>query len=246
MTDKNIQLKDLDDNYLYPKTKSSIVLNNDGDSLGDVEAGAQVNKIEKITLNGVELSIVDKSVSITTDESDYSISKQDTAEDGYASTYCLTKDGTQVGEKINIPKDMVIQSGSIATCTAADSPVSGYVAGDKYIDFVIANSDNQHLYILVSDLVNTYTAGTNIDITNNTISVTGTVESSVKATQDGSGNVITSTYATKAEIPDVPANVSAFTNDAGYLTEHQSLDGYATETYVTNAISDLITYEELA
>lgn len=28
-------------------------------------------------------------------------------------------------------------------------------------------------------------------------------------------------------IPTVPANVSAFNNDVGYLTEHQSLDGYA-------------------
>lgn len=37
--------------------------------------------------------------------------------------------------------------------------------------------------------------------------------------------------------PTIPSNVSAFTNDAGYLTEHQSLAGYATEQYVTNAIS---------
>lgn len=33
-------------------------------------------------------------------------------------------------------------------------------------------------------------------------------------------------------IPVVPTNVSAFTNDAGYLTSHQSLDGYATEQWV--------------
>jgi hypothetical protein len=33
-------------------------------------------------------------------------------------------------------------------------------------------------------------------------------------------------------IPTVPTNISAFTNDAGYLTEHQSLDGLATENYV--------------
>ena len=49
-------------------------------------------------------------------------------------------------------------------------------------------------------------------------------------------------------IPTVPVNVSAFTNDAGYLTQHQSLEGYAlksdiptieglaTEEYVDNAI----------
>ena len=34
------------------------------------------------------------------------------------------------------------------------------------------------------------------------------------------------------EIPEVPTNVSAFTNDAGYLTEHQSLDNYALESEI--------------
>ena len=43
-------------------------------------------------------------------------------------------------------------------------------------------------------------------------------------------------YALKNEIPVVPENVSEFTNDAGYLTEHQSLDGLATEEYVDEAI----------
>ena len=38
------------------------------------------------------------------------------------------------------------------------------------------------------------------------------------------------TKANKTEIPTVPTNVSAFTNDAGYLTEHQSLDNYYTKT----------------
>lgn len=38
------------------------------------------------------------------------------------------------------------------------------------------------------------------------------------------------------QIPTVPTNVSAFTNDAGYLTEHQSLDGLATESYVDDAV----------
>ena len=38
----------------------------------------------------------------------------------------------------------------------------------------------------------------------------------------------------KPTIPTVPTNVSAFTNDAGYLTQHQSLAGYATEQWVEN------------
>ena len=35
----------------------------------------------------------------------------------------------------------------------------------------------------------------------------------------------------------IPTNVSAFTNDAGYLTEHQDLSDYATEDYVDEAVS---------
>lgn len=43
-----------------------------------------------------------------------------------------------------------------------------------------------------------------------------------------------SNYATKAEIPTVPTNVSSFNNDVPYLTEHQSLSDYATEQWVQN------------
>ena len=42
--------------------------------------------------------------------------------------------------------------------------------------------------------------------------------------------------ANKSEIPTVPTNVSAFTNDAGYLTEHQSLDNYYTKTEVNSSL----------
>lgn len=43
----------------------------------------------------------------------------------------------------------------------------------------------------------------------------------------------------KPTIPTVPSNVSAFTNDAGYLTSHQSLTDYATKAYVDDAIADI-------
>ena len=55
------------------------------------------------------------------------------------------------------------------------------------------------------------------------------------------------TKANKSEIPTVPTNVSAFTNDAGYLTEHQSLNNYYTKSEidgivgnVNNALSEII------
>ena len=58
-----------------------------------------------------------------------------------------------------------------------------------------------------------------------------------------------SSYALKTELPTIPTKVSAFENDAGYLTEHQnlsayalkseipSIEGLATETYVDEAIA---------
>ncbi len=42
----------------------------------------------------------------------------------------------------------------------------------------------------------------------------------------------------KPTIPTVPTNVSAFTNDAGYLTEHQSLDDYYTKSEVDTELAD--------
>lgn len=42
----------------------------------------------------------------------------------------------------------------------------------------------------------------------------------------------------KPTIPTVPTNVSAFTNDAGYLTEHQSLSDYYTKSDVDTELSD--------
>lgn len=41
-------------------------------------------------------------------------------------------------------------------------------------------------------------------------------------------------FAKKTEIPSVPTKVSAFTNDAGYLTQHQSLADYAKKTELPN------------
>lgn len=44
----------------------------------------------------------------------------------------------------------------------------------------------------------------------------------------------------KPTIPTVPTNVSEFTNDAGYLTSHQSLADYSTTSEMTNAINSAI------
>ena len=46
---------------------------------------------------------------------EYTCEKLTTAESGYAASYAIKKDGVQVGATINIPKDMVVSSGTVET-----------------------------------------------------------------------------------------------------------------------------------
>lgn len=50
----------------------------------------------------------------------------------------------------------------------------------------------------------------------------------------------------KPVIPEVPTNVSAFTNDAGYLTEHQSLTNYYTKSQTDNLLNGKVNTGSLA
>ncbi len=99
---------------------------------------------------------------------EYSITKQGTAESGYLATYQLTKGGSPVGEKINIPKDFLVNSADILEVEEADQPYDGAEVGDLYIDFVVnsKNADDTatHIYLPVNELVDVYTGGNGIEV----------------------------------------------------------------------------------
>ena len=82
---------------------------------------------------------------------EYSIVKAADAGD-YAAVYNLTKDGAVVGASINIPKDMVVESGSVVV-----NP-EGQAEG-TYIKLVLANATNDTLYIPVDSLIEYVTSG---------------------------------------------------------------------------------------
>lgn len=94
------------------------------------------------------------------------VEKQTTAESGYAATYVIKQGSSssksQVGVKINIPKDFLVKSGEVKTVGATGAKTAqelgtGYTTGDKYIDFTINTKENdgtdEHMYINVKDLV---------------------------------------------------------------------------------------------
>lgn len=74
----------------------------------------------------------------------------------YAAIYHLTKDGTNTGAAINIPKDLFVKEGKIV-----DNP-TGQPEG-KYIELTLQNQ-TAPIYINVADLVDAYTAGNGIEI----------------------------------------------------------------------------------
>lgn len=88
--------------------------------------------------------------------------------------YTLSQGGTEIG-KINIPKDMVVQSGSVVKGTfAPNGSFTESASGkDTALKLVIANSTDV-VYINVKDLASIYTGGTTADITV-TVSDTGVI-----------------------------------------------------------------------
>lgn len=91
----------------------------------------------------------------------YTIVKDDNSGD-YSAVYHLqtTSGGTtvNVGAAINIPKDMVVQAGSVVTKTAAGD----WGPAGTYIELVLANADGDRLYIKVDDLIEYVTSGSQV------------------------------------------------------------------------------------
>lgn len=160
----------------------------------------------------------------------YKIVEQETADTGYFKTYKLQANGTDAASsvKINIPKDFVVKDAAVRTCETADTPVTGLVPGDKYIDLTVNTVDAStetgatHLYIAVKDLVSAYTSGNGIAIdANNAISVvTGDglqINSTTKAVEVKTGVGVQINTTTKA-IDVVPQTTGAGSPDVGGLT----------------------------
>ncbi len=113
-----------------------------------VTAGGEPNVITAVKVNGTALPIADKAVDIGVPG--YTIEKA--ADSGeYAAIYQLKKDGVAAGPAINIPKDMVVQDGSVVT-----NP-EGQAAG-TYIKLVLQNVE-EPLFIDVGGLIEYVTSG---------------------------------------------------------------------------------------
>ena len=87
-----------------------------GNTTTSVGTGTNSIQIPQLTVDeyGHVTAASDETISITIPAApEYSIVKDETSTD-YAAVYHLTKDGTNTGATINIPKDMMVQSGTVS------------------------------------------------------------------------------------------------------------------------------------
>ena len=154
-----------------------------------------------------------------------SVVKQATAETGYASSYYVTVDGTQVGAKINIEKDKMLRSVSVETVGAtptSEETAAGLVTGDQYILMVVQTVDNDgttNLILPISDMFDLQTA----DESTLTLSSSGVF--SIK-TGGVTSTQLASNAVTTAKITD--ANVTADKLASNAVTTAKITDGNVT------------------
>ena len=160
----------------------------------------------------------------------------------FSAVYHLTKDGVNVGSAINIPKDMVVSSGSVETFISGKLP-SGVTTPGTYIVLTLANATSDKLYIKVDDLIEYVTGGSgeNDAIQINVTSDTHKVSASVK---DGSLTLAMLSSAVQASLNKADSAVQSVAEgtangtisvDGANVAVHGLQDGaYATVASLNN------------
>lgn len=193
---------------------------------GDATHVAKVTVDKAGHVTGVE--------NVEVDIPEYTIVKDATAQDGFIATYHLTKDGSNVGTAINIPKDYLVKSAEVKVATGSDA--SGFPAGTTYIDFVVNTYDTtsgsgteSHIYLNVETLVKTHTAGNGISISDtNVISAKVVAANGLSVDGNGIKMGVASTTANGAMTSDMVKKLNGI--DTGATANTITLNGTQTKT----------------
>lgn len=116
--------------------------------VGAIPAGAAATTV---------VGYVDEKIEAIPAQTDYSLSIANPASTTYAQVYEFKQLGKTIGT-INIPKDMVVQSGTVETKAEAGA----WGEAGTYLHLVLANADNSSIYINVGDLIEYVTSGSKV------------------------------------------------------------------------------------
>lgn len=125
------------------------------DAQASVEAlDTRVGVIPSESSASTVIDYVNKKIEAIPEQTDYSLTINNPASSDYAQVYEFKQFGHTIGT-INIPKDMVVQSGTVETKTQAGA----WGEAGTYLHLVLANAENSSIYINVGDLIEYVSAG---------------------------------------------------------------------------------------
>lgn len=119
-------------------------------------AGTATNPTVAVKISkdsGNALSVVNDGLKVTVPAStDYTVQVTESSPAGYAKAYTITQASTGLNTTINIPKDMVVQSGTVETDPEEQEP-------GTYLVLTLANATSDKIYINVGSLIEYVTSG---------------------------------------------------------------------------------------
>ena len=221
-TAKNGTIREIGD--FYTKTEINRLASE------DTENNLQANWLESSPTSKAYIRNKPTSFSGFEDDFVYSISRLETTTPGFYSSYQLTLNNEPLGDIINIPKDHILKNGTLSRVTAEDKQQGGkfynnsaYSINDPYLDLVEGdNTTDNHIYILVKDLIDTFTAGDGITILDNTVSANIVPGNGLGLTGDGKIKVDSVNNSSNGSMP--PADVQKLDSvDLEDITLHEKL-----------------------
>ena len=168
-------------------------------TLADLDTTAKTDLVGAINevLQSVEAGGTGSVVTMTTD----------TTTEGYLKTYTFKQGNTEIG-KVDIPKDLVIQSGEIVV------DPDGQTAG-TYLKLTIANQ-TAPVFVNVKDLVDAYTAQGSASQVQLAISDTNEISATIVAKSIGTNELADSAVST-VKIADANVTAAKLADDAKAL-----------------------------
>ena len=209
--------------------------NDDKQKLAGIEAGAQ--KHIAPTADEVK-NALGYTPANTTDLVDYTVTVTENGASGNTlKSYVLKQNGSTIGT-INIPKDLVVSSGSVVVGNWVNGVFTENASGTgKAVKLIIANQEDP-IYINVQDLVDVYTAAqgaTEIQIAiSNTNEISATI---VKSVRDKIDNAIPKVSGATGKVAQFKADGS-IESSSFEIKKSVPADAVFTDTIIDNEAGD--------
>lgn len=202
----------------------------------DTKISAEIGKLDKAdtAVEGEYISAITQENGVVSVQrkklpagGDYTVTVEETTPEGYAKGYNIKQEATGLNVTINIPRDMVVKSGTVEKKT-----ISGeWGLAGTYLVLTLANATSDKIYIDVSTLIEYVTSGSvSTDMVQIAISQDHKVTATIKDGSISKAKLDASVQASlgKADtaLQSVP-NASTSTNGLMLAADKTKLDGIA-------------------